>query len=52
MSSADDMDDAELQIDEGPSKDEIEPEIEPGWFYDFLEHISNGTYIHYLFSIN
>ena len=45
MSSADDMDDAELQIDEGPSKDEIEPEIEPGWFCEFLEHNSNGTYI-------
>ena len=31
MSSGDDMDDSELQIDEGPSKDE-EPEIEPGNF--------------------
>ena len=33
MSSGDDMDDSELQIDEGPSKDEIEPEIEPGSFF-------------------
>ena len=38
MSSADDMDDAELQIDEGPSKDEpeIEPEIEPGLFEESI----------------
>ena len=29
MSSGEDMEDAELQIDEGPSKEE-EPEVEPG----------------------